>query len=336
MIFQPVVPILLIAVLGLGAAAVCVWALSRARGAGRASWIMRLVLVLLLAFMALRPGIPGGTGQTLATDTDIVLVVDVTGSMAAEDAGDTAQTRFDLVRDDIAALVAAYPGARFALITFAAQAQVRMPLTTDATALLSSIEVLSPEVTAQSRGSSIGVAADTLAQTLHAAAEVSPDRARMVFYFGDGEQTADGSPESFDAAAADTSGGAVFGYGTQEGGPMRVTTGGVSGTDGGYIMYQGERALSVIDEQALRDIAGQLGVDYTHRDPGTAPEFPLAPSVARTSAGTTGAVTDLTWIFALAVIPLLLIEIALALAGLIRTRRTLRRTPRPTPGERTS
>src|SRR5690606_39283043 len=61
--------------------------------------------------------------------------------------------------------------------------------------------------------------------TLRAATKSSPDRSRMVFYLGDGEQTSSGEPESFKGGAKYVDGGAVLGYGTAEGGPMKKTTG---------------------------------------------------------------------------------------------------------------
>ena len=98
MIFQPVLPVFLILLLCAGVAGVAVWMLVRAPRAGgevvtdrralavhRSLWALRLVMVLACAVMLLRPGLPGGSTQTLATDTDIVLVVDTTASIVAED-----------------------------------------------------------------------------------------------------------------------------------------------------------------------------------------------------------------------------------------------------------
>lgn len=184
MIFQPALNVFLLILLFAPVAALVVWILVRgpraaatgpsASDAGtqvrnhRTLWALRLVMVLACFVMLLRPGIPGGATQTLATDTDIVLVVDTTASIVAEDWAD-GEPRLDGVRADVKALIQEYPGARFALITFDAAAELRMPLTTDTTALVGSLDVLRPEVTAQSRGSSIGIAAGLLAETLASA-----------------------------------------------------------------------------------------------------------------------------------------------------------------------
>lgn len=322
---QPVIPLPVLLLLGVAGLAACIWALIRARsGERRAAWFVRLALVVAVVVLALRPGLTGGSSEKIVTDTDVFVVVDVTGSMSAEDEPN-GKTRFDLVREDITALVEAYPGARFALISFAAAAQLRMPLTSDSSALLSSVAVLTPEPTTLSRGSSIGIAAATLERALSTAAEVSPDRARMVFYLGDGEQTSSAAPESFQGAADYISGGAVLGYGTAKGGPMKVTVSAIyEEQDPGYIMYQGQRALSVIDEAALKTIAEQLGVEYQHRDGNSSPSFPPASTVARTPDGVTGTITDLTWVVALVVGGLLLVEIFGATVAVTSARAALR------------
>jgi Ca-activated chloride channel homolog len=349
-IFQPVLPVFLILLLCAGVAGVAVWMLVRAPRAGgevvtdrralavhRSLWTLRLVMVLACAVMLLRPGLPGGSTQTLATDTDIVLVVDTTASIVAED-WDDGSPRLDGVRADVRALVEEYPGARFALLTSDAAAQLRIPLTTDTTALLGSLDVLRPEVTSQSRGSSIGVAAPLLSETLAAAAESSPDRSRMVFYFGDGEQTTGSAPESFADSARYTDAGAVFGYGTTEGGPMRVTTGGLDQNGSEYIQYQGSDALSVIDEGNLETIAGQLGVGYEHREADVAPALPAAPSstTAYADAGEVGNVIELYWVAALVVLAALGVELTRATILVARLRglrapRAGRHAPLDTP-----
>ncbi|WP_431074862.1 vWA domain-containing protein [Microbacterium phyllosphaerae] len=344
MIFQPVLNVFLLVLLCVPVAALAVIALTKAKGKDKALWVMRLVMLLACFFMFLRPGIPGGVTQTLATDTDIVLVVDTTASIVAED-WDGDQPRLDGVRADVQTIVDEYPGARFALITFDASADLRMPLTTDTTSLVSSLDVLRPEVTSQSRGSSIGLANQLLADTLSNAAAASPDRSRMVFYFGDGEQTVTSAPEPFDGSRSFTDSGAVLGYGTAEGGPMQLTTGGLDGSGSGeYIEYQGSNALSVIDEGNLEAIAAELGVEYQHRTADTELTLPEAPSTTTNYAesGSVGNVTELYWIAALVVLALLGVELArasmlvarlrLLRAPSARTRPRARREKRPTDG----
>lgn len=323
MIFQPVLPDIVVVLIVLAFGALAVWSLVRAKARGpRMMWVVRIALVLACGLLLVRPGVPGGAVETLASDVDVVIMVDTTASIIAEDwAGD--RPRFEGVQADIDSVVAEYPGARFALITFDAEATLRVPLTTDTTALKTALAVLRPEPTSQSKGSSIGVGAELLTQTLRSAASVQPDRARMVFYFGDGEQTSSGTPESFASSASELSGGLVLGYGTEAGGPMRTTTGGFDGP-GEYIEYEGQRALSVIDPANLERIGSELGIDYVQRSADAVLELPPTPATAMTTAGSTEAITEFTWIIALVIAALLALELAYGVAVLVGTARVTR------------
>jgi Ca-activated chloride channel homolog len=322
MTFQPVLPAVFVVLIVLGIAAVPVWAMIRASGATRLVWVNRLLLVLACGVLLLRPGIPGGETETLATEVDIVFVIDTTASIVAED-WDGDRPRIEGVRADVDDIVNRYPGARFSVITFDADAVVRVPLTTDATAVVSSVSVLRPEVTANSRGSSVGIAAQLLEDTLVSAASLSPDRVRMAFYLGDGEQTSGDTVESFADSSDLISGGAVLGYGTAAGGPMRITS--LDDGQSGYIMYQGERALSVIDPTNLQGIADDLGVAYQERSPDETLTVPDVPATTTTTAGTTEAVTEYSWLVALVIAALLAIELSRATTSLAVAMRVSRR-----------
>jgi len=328
--FLPVLHPMLLVPLALAGLAVAVIALVRARTAPtRWLWVMRVVLVAACALLAFRPGIPGGEAKTVATNVDVIIALDNTTSMLAEDwaAGEDGEPgrRIDGVRADVRSIVEAYPGARFALIAFDNSAQVRLPLTTDTSALISTLDVMSPPPTDTSTGSSIGIAADALGLTLENAAK-RDDRARLVFYLGDGEQTSPDAPESFDKNAELIDGGAVLGYGTSEGGRMKkVAAAGTSADE--YITdpSTGEPALSMIDEAALQKIAGELGVDYQLRTGDAEAELPAAPAETTTTADadSPGARNELSWLIALFIAALLAVEVGIATA---RVGRTLRLT----------
>lgn len=320
MIVQPVLPALVVVLLILAAGGLVVWRLVATRGGARAMWAGRLGLVLVCGLLLLRPGIAGGAAETLATEVDVVIVADTTASIVAED-WDGDRPRLDGVRADVEELVARYPGARFALLTFDSDAVVRVPLTTDANALVSSMSVLRPEVTAQSWGSSVGAAAGLLEETLRAAEELAPERSRLVFYLGDGEQTSTDAVESFAGSADLIAGGAVLGYGTAEGGPMRRTDAGLGGP-GDYIQYEGAPAVSRIDPANLEGIADDLGVGYQQRAAGTALETPELPPMTTTPAeDSTPSVVELTWILALLAAVLLALELARATTALAEAAR---------------
>lgn len=326
-------PLLLIAVGLIG------WQVARVRTVPgvRRTWLLRGVMVLLVFAAAFRPGIGAGEmAAARAADVDVFLLVDTTSSIAAEDYG-TDQPRLVGVRKDIDALTGELAGARFSLITFDADATVRLPLTTDAGALTTAAEVLAPEVTDYARGSSITAAGPLLTERLRAAHDRHPERLRYVFYFGDGEQTSATRAGALGVDAGLVDGGAVLGYGTADGGRMREYAGGSAGADGeSYIQDRsadGEGdALSRLDEPALRSIAGELGVPYVHRSSGD-PAEPLlrdAQPAAITVETATGADrpirSELAWLLALA-------AFGLGLRELVGVTRRLRDTKaEPTEG----
>jgi len=325
MIVQPVLPVVFVVLIVLAFGALTVWAMLRASGALRVVWATRLLLVVACGLLLLRPGVPGGETETFATEVDIVFVIDTTASIVAED-WDGDRPRIEGVRADVSDIVARYPGARFSIITFDADAVVRVPMTTDATAVASSASVLRPEVTANSRGSSVGIAAPLLEETLRSAARVTPERVRLVFYLGDGEQTSGDLVESFAGSRDLIAGGAVLGYGTAAGGAMLTTSLGDGPAD--YIMYQGERALSMIDPVNLQGIADDLGVEYQQRSVDASLVLPEIPATTTTASGTTESVTEFSWLVALVIAALLAIELGRATTSLAVALRVSRRPRR--------
>ncbi len=318
MTFLPVLPLWLLVPIALAAVVFVVWSLVRAESGERVAWGIRIGLVVACGLLALRPGIPSGSANAVVTDLDVLIVVDSTTSITAEDWGESSP-RLEGVRADVEHIIDAYPGARFSLVTFDNHATQRLPLTTDVDAVFSSLEVLRPPTTSYARGSDIAEAAPLVAEVAERAANRDPDRSRIVFYFGDGEQTAEGEPGSFADAAGAVDGGAVYGYGTADGGRMRV----VDGFDGvtEYLTYEGADALSMIDEDNLRTVAEELGVPYEHRTAASAPTVPDPPPVATQAAeaNSFGARTELSWAVALVVGALALIDLGRAVRLLRRT-----------------
>lgn len=347
MTLQPILPWWLLLPVIAAALGFASWRLYRGlrigaeRGAGSnvRLRLRRTMLVLLLLGAALRPGLPGGTAQAAAADLNVFFVVDTSASMVAEDYGN-AEPRMQGVRQDIAAIAEELAGARFAIITFDTTAQVRMPLTTDTLALETITDVLEPQVTAYAKGSSITAARHVLAERLAAARQGHPERPRLVYYLGDGEQTSAKAPEAMELEDGLVAGGAVLGYGTANGGRMRENTGkeydadSQGGDDAPYIRdTSGEGAgdaLSRIDEGRLQQIAGQLGIPYVHRSAGD-PVAPMMqdarPGNLQTSAlgqpdqdGSLAARTELSWIPAAGAFVLGLGELVLLLRQLRELR----------------
>ena len=230
---------------------------------------------------------------------------------------------------DIAAVTEALPGARYSVITFDQATRVRLPLTTDSNALEAALETLLPEPSEYSRGSSITAANERLGRMLEQADERTPDRGRVVFYLGDGEQTAAEPPAPFTIDRRLVNGGAVLGYGTTEGGRMKATRSRFDSTVT-YIIdpATGEDARSVIGEDNLRAIGEQMGLPYVHRESGDS-IAPVVSGVDLERFGTSEAVEqqrvrsrqELYWPLLIGVAGLAVWELGASLTALSQTRR---------------
>lgn len=254
--------------------ALCVWRWRASRGERRVDWIRRTGMVVCVAAIGLCPAIPSTQQDGLVSNAELYFVVDRTGSMAAEDYNGT-EPRLAGVSHDMVALTEALPGSRYAIISFDSQATRQLPLTTDARAVRTWADTVHQEITAYSAGSSVDRPLEQLTETLAAAKERNPSNIRLVFFMSDGENTNGSDSDAGDgfASFADLAqyidGGAVLGYGTAEGGRMRSYDGTDNtgyGTDAPYIIDDtGADAISRIDEDTLRTIAEQMGIQYSHR-----------------------------------------------------------------------
>lgn len=299
LVFNPLLPWPVLIAIAVILVAGCV-VLAVLTAGRRTQWALRAVAVIVLALAFSRPGVPV-TAVTERSEAalDVFVVVDVTASMVAED-WDGDAPRLAGVEEDVSELMEQAPEARYSLITFAATSQTVLPLTTDDTAMRSALDVLRPEVTLYSSGSSITSARDHLVERLEKAAEDRPDSARIVFYLGDGEQTSGDEPAPMDGVADLIDGGAVWGYGTSGGGRMQETRGYWNDEETEYITdpETDAPAVSTIDEGNLEGIAGDMGVEYEHRTAGDAVsyEFPDVERIVQEKEETTQAVSEFTWI----------------------------------------
>jgi Ca-activated chloride channel homolog len=331
--FDPIAPVavsalLLVVVLGFLVATMVF-------GRGTLVSVLRRGLIALALFgVAIGPSVYGPAEKTtFNSGNDVFIVLDTTGSVSAEDYNGE-QTRLEGMRGDIAQIVEHFAGARFSLITFDAVALVRLPLTRDTNAVVSAVEVVQPEMTLYSHGSSISEPRELLADTLEAAQEAYPEHRRIVFYLGDGEQTIAEPPQSFADAGEFANAGLVLGYGTDEGGPMLANSGLYAEDDDEpeYIMdrsdYPYTVAKSTIDEGNLNDIADQLGIGYVHRTaPGAIPGIDDIENLADEALTELEArsLVPLYWVFALAAFALLLWEAAATAIALVNAQSIGRR-----------
>ncbi|SPT53583.1 Uncharacterized protein encoded in toxicity protection region of plasmid R478, contains von Willebrand factor (vWF) domain [Actinomyces bovis] len=329
MSFNPMVPwwLLLLLVLALGG--LLFWSsrwLLRAdadRGA-RLTLLRRGALAAVVVLMVAGPSVPVYRGQT-TSNVEVYLLVDRTGSMAAED-WNGSEPRLKGVRQDILDIRQAIPQARFSILALDSTAARELPLTSDLDAVGAWADSLKQEISAKSTGSSLERGMPLLARSLVRAYENEPGDVRLVFILSDGEPT-DGGAAANDAAAAGLSwekikplvdGGAVLGYGTAEGGKMREFNGKAdsgAGSDAPYLKDKstGQDGISKIDENALNAAATGLGLPYVHRTaPGGVESFTKldVPTILKDGRGRRSHHGYLVWPLGLLAAGLIIWELA--------------------------
>lgn len=343
MTFEPIVPAALLLAIAVVLIVIRMAALYRVlvrTGTGRylrvvLRWGALTVAGLLLVLAAARPGLPHGDSHARAAtrasaasaDANVFFVVDRSVDGRVEDFGQ-AKSRMSGIRSDIAALIDQYPRARFAVISFAAQASLDWPLSDDVWSLKPLVKGLSTytEVPPDAMFDvNAGAAAGLLRAKLAEATEQYRDSKNLVFYFGEGAGGARIAQNGFDVPHTSIAGGAVLGYGTPAGGPVPEAL-----VDGDLVYEWDEQsnraANSGLNEDALKGIAGQLGVPYFHRENG--PITAVLPAVDLTGSqgaspvvsSTTVERTELYWLFTGLAGVLALVETDLTLREFRRNR----------------
>ncbi|OBH10053.1 hypothetical protein [Mycobacterium sp. E1747] len=298
MTFQPVLPWAILAVVIAAlvlARLVALWRVLSSAGDRRVGAVLRwggvTLAVLLLIAATTRPALRDeensrGAMAAPGAGLNVFLVVDRSTDSGVEDYG-TGQPRIAGMRDDIAALLSQYPGARYALVSSAAQATVKWPLSEDNWSLRPTIAALGPE--AGNPEVNVVVADNVLRYQLMQAAEQYPGARNVLLYFGSGAPGSRTPQGGFDIRQASVAGGAVLGYGRSD----------------------------AINEAELRHLAGQLGVPYLHREAGQPfqLELPRAPQMTET-----GKRIELYWLPALVAAGLLLVEVYFSIREFRRGR----------------
>ena len=256
MIINPILPIWLMATI-----CVILIILLRKTSVG----IVRQILISILLFLInLRIMIPTQEPEEVKdVNVDVLFVVDNTMSMLAEDY-DGDGIRMDAVKEDISYIMEELEGARFSVISFGNRTSRLAPYTDDIDYIEMVIACLNGETEYGAFGTDINKTKDEIKKAI----DNEYDNMQIVFFISDGELTSGEELESFSKLSDYIDGGAVLGYGTEEGGPMYVRVSAGS-DDMEYLEYWDEdfncvQAISKIDEDTLEDIAEDLDIEYVH------------------------------------------------------------------------
>ena len=220
------------------------------RGAWRAALptVFRVLAFAAWIFAAAGPRLGRGELVLRGEGISIVLAVDVSSSMLAEDFAPS--NRLEVAKRQAISFVRARRADRIALVTFAGEALTQVPLTLDYGVLEQTITGL--RVGTLEDGTAIGTGLATALNRLRRA----PGRSKVVLLLTDGENNRGAVDPRTAARAAATLDVRVYTIGVGTEGEARIPTGrGLSG-----LRY--EVVPVRIDEELLTEIANETGGRY--------------------------------------------------------------------------
>ena len=223
--------------------------------------MVRLGIIYILLFViGLRPVTVKTDYEFAMKNLDVMIVVDTTISMWARDY-DGSNERMKGVVADIKGITKALAGSNFALVTFDDKAKVLSPFTQDFEYVNDLADTLKSPDSMYASGSDMSIPYHDM-QALLLSSSKKEGRKTVVFFMSDGEITNNKELMSYAELAEYIDGGAVLGYGSASGGKMK--------DESGYIYdYQTRQdALSKIDEDNLKKLAEDMGIEYMNLNNG--------------------------------------------------------------------
>ena len=254
MIINPIIPIWVMAV-------ICVFLLILKRK-GKINYIRQILIIILLFVINIRIMIRGNDVPTVMPKVDVLFVIDNTISMLAEDYNGDGR-RMDAVKNDCKYIIEQFPGASFSLVTFGDSVQMEIPYTVDANMAVETIGLLQGQPKYSAQGTSLNEAMGTMEQML----DDDRNNYKILFFVSDGEVINSDELKSYKGLEQYVDAGAVLGYGTEKGGPMKVVE--YFEEESEYLYYYDDNydkkmAISKIDEGNLKSIASDFGINYVH------------------------------------------------------------------------
>ena len=212
-------------------------------------WLRALAVVLLVIALA-RPQSQAGIESDTAEGVDIMLTMDISGSMRAEDFAP--QNRFAVAKETLMRFAAQTSNDRLGLVIFASQAFTQCPLTLDHGMVVQLIAQVEQGIIKD--GTAIGMALATAAHRLRQ----SQSKSRVIILMTDGQNNTGKIDPITAARAAAALGVRIYAIGVGKEGGAPVPIG--DGIFGRQYMRNpdGTLQLTKVDEETLKQVA-QIG-----------------------------------------------------------------------------
>ncbi len=267
MTIRPIFPIgILLAVFAIAFTATAYFIIkSKDNTAEKIFTLLRMSLIYVLVMViGLRPVTVETRYEFETKNLDILFVVDNTISMRALDYNGSNE-RMTGVKKDISIIMDELAGSNFALVTFDDTAHVLAPFTQDMQYIKDLFDTIKSPDSYYASGSDLSIAYHDIDALLRSS-QKKENRKTIVFFLSDGEITNNKELTDFSDLAQYIDDGAVLGYGSSKGGKMEDSY----GFDYVYDYNEHRDAISVINEDNLKKIAEDMGIEYMNMNSGNA------------------------------------------------------------------
>lgn len=260
MITKPLIPLfiiipLLVIILG---ATIFASVRKKVPAAEKIGTIARISIVLVLVFLINMRFMKISYDQNVQMNNlDIMFVLDTTISMWADDG--YSGSRIDSAIKDAEYIMDKMDGSNFSLIRFDNRGQILSPFTQDSSNVRDAFITIKAPVYSYANGSNLNAPYEEMSDLLVSSSK-KENRMSVVFFMTDGEVTDGSEMLDYSELRGLTESGAVLGYGTEKGGEMYVKDQALHVMD----TSTGDYAVSKIDEENMKALASELGIEYIH------------------------------------------------------------------------
>jgi len=263
-------------------------------------WLLEIVLVLLIIMLA-RPQLAGRISKQQREGIEMVIALDVSNSMLACDVKPDRLSRAKMMVED---LINKFTNDKIALVVFAGDAFVQLPITSDYVSAKMFLNDITPGMI-RNQGTDIANAIEVASQSFTQQEGIG----KAIIVITDGEDHEGGAEEA--AKAAYDSGCNIFilGIGSTKGEPIpNPDTGGFMVDD------TGTKVVSRLNEQMCSEIAKAGGGAYIHVTNNSNAQKSLEDALVKLEKGEINVYTDYDEQFqAVGIIALLLLIIEIVI-----------------------
>lgn len=243
--------------------------------------IRRLIMCILISICILCPCIMRNTTHRSISATNVIFVLDVTGSMKVKDANYASSKNIERIRAAkliINDVTKSYNNASFTGIRFGTSTSIDVPLTPDANAIENWANTIQTEPTGISSGTSLDAPIDQTLLVSKAIHDSHPEDINVLYLISDGEETTNRKRRTFSSLRAYINNAFVITVGSKEGGKIPLSKNALDSDENNdedknensnsnsWVIdpSTGKPGISKADDKNMKNIADELSGSFIH------------------------------------------------------------------------